>query len=272
MKRPHSLIQQMTPEEIELEKKRGELSILEDELSQKELDLTTLQIALEDLRRRYMRIVGVRLARLDDIEAQIAELLARLEPKNEHVRKEADRRRVQADESANATGSIAAEEYEEEPFKPSEDLKQLYRDLAKKVHPDLAPEEKSRERRHKFMQEVNQAYAERNEERLRTLLHEWESSPDSVCGEGTGAELIRIIRQIAGVRARLAAIGKEIESMKEEELFKMKLKVDEAQFEGRDLFAEMASEIDGRIKDAADRLTEVNNQLEKMNKVYDRKG
>lgn len=271
MKQPASLVKQMTPEEIELEKKRAELSTLEEELAQKELDLTTLQVSLEDLRRRYLRIVGVKLTQLDEIEAQIAEILARLEPKNEEVQEKADRSRTQAQESANATGSIAEEEYEAGPFRPSEDLKQLYRDLAKKVHPDLSPDDHARERRHVFMQEVNRAYAERNEERLRSLLHEWERSPDSVSGEGTGAELIRIIRQIAMVHARIEAISKEMENHKESELYKLKLKIDEAEDEGRDLLSDMGDEVDVQIEDANTRLRNVNNRVEKKNQERRRK-
>ncbi len=263
MKKVHSLTKQMTPEEIELEKKRAELSTLEDDLALKELDLTTLQIELEDLRRRYLRTVGVKLAQLDAINAQIAEILARLDPKNEEVKKEADRSRSKAQESANATGSVTEEEYEQEPFKPSEALKQLYRDLAKKIHPDLAPDEQSRERRHRFMQEVNLAYAERNEERLRYLMNEWESSPDSVSGEGTGAELIRIIRQIARVHNRIEAISKELENLEESELYILKLKIDEAQDEGQDLLSEMAAEVDGQIEDANARLKNINQLMEK---------
>ena len=272
MKQPHSHIKQITPEEIELEKKRAELSILEDDLTSKELDLTTLQVGLEDLRRRYLRIVGVKLAQLDGIEAQIAEILARLEPKNEEVQKKAEHSRTQAQESADATGSIAEEEYEKGPFRPSEDLKQLYRDLAKKVHPDLAPDEQSRERRHRFMQEVNQAYSEGNEERLRSLLNEWENSPDSVSGEGTGAELIRIIRQIARVRIRIEAISQEVENLKESELYILKLKIDAAQDEGRDRLSEMAVEVDGQIEDANTRLKNINRHMEKaeQNKTMQR--
>jgi hypothetical protein len=263
MKKPLSLIKKMTPEEIELEKKRAELSPLEEELTLKELDLTTLQVELEAFRRRYLSIVGVKLARLDDLNAQIAELLARLNPKNEDARKEADRSRTQAQESANATGSIAKEEYEKEPFKPSENLKQLYRALAKKAHPDLAPDEQSREKRKRFMQEVNKAYAEGDEERLQSLLNEWESSPDSVSGEGTGAELIRIIRQIARVRNRIETISKEMEKLKETELYKLKLRVNKAQDDGKDLLSEMAAEVDGQIEEANIRLKDMNKRLEK---------
>jgi hypothetical protein len=263
MKQPHSLIKQMTPEEIDLEKKRAELSILEDDLVLKELNLTTLQVTLEDLRRRYLRIVGLKLAKLDGIEAQIAEILARIEPKNKEAQKKAARSRTQAQESADATESIAAEEYEAEPFRPSENLKQLYRNLAKTVHPDLAPDDQARERRLRFMQEVNQAYAEGNVGRLRYLLNEWEISPESVSGEGTGAELIRIICQIAHVHNRIEAINQEIENLKESELYKLKIEVDETQDEGRDLFSEMASEVDGQIEDANTRLKNINQRMEK---------
>jgi chromosome segregation ATPase len=263
MKHPPSLEKKITPEEIELEKKRNELSVLEDELTQNELDLTTLKASLEDLRQRYLRIVGVKLAQLDDIKAQIAEIKACLVPEDEEVKIEADHSRAQAQESAKATEFISAEEYESEPFKPSEDLKQLYRNLAKKIHPDLAPDEQSRERRNKFMQEVNEAYAERNEARLRLLLHEWESSPDAVSGEGTGAELIRLIRQIARVHDRIETITREIEKMKESELYKLKLKIDQAQDEGRELLSEMAAEIDGQIEDAQTRLSDIAKRVEK---------
>ena len=263
MKQHQPLVKKMTPEEIELEKKRAELSTLEDELALKELDLTTSQVGMEDLRRRYLRIVGVKLALLDEIEAQIAEILARLEPENEEVQEKADQNRTQAQESANATGSISEEDFEVEPFIPSENLKQLYRDLAKKVHPDLAPNDQARERRNRFMQEVNQAYAERNEERLQALLNEWESSPDSVSGEGTGAELIRIIRQIARVRNRIEAISKEMDKLKELELYKLKLKIDEAQDDGLDRLSEMADEVDVQIENANTRLKDISKRLEK---------
>jgi hypothetical protein len=263
MKQPNSLIRQMTPEEIELEKKRAELSPLEEELVLKELDLTTAQVELEAFRCRYLNIVGVKLAQLDDLKAQIAELLAHLDPKNKDAQKEASRRRTQAQESANATGSITKEQYEKEPFKPSENLKKLYRDLAKKAHPDLAPDAQAREKRKRFMQEVNQAYAERDEARLQSLLNEWERSPDSVSGEGTGAELIRIIRQIALVRNRIETISKEMENLKDTDIYKLKLRVNNAQDDSRDLLSEMAAEVDGQIEEANIRLKDMNKRLEK---------
>ena len=49
-----------TPEEEELEKKRSELATLEGELTQRELELTTLQSEPHALEARYLRVVGIR--------------------------------------------------------------------------------------------------------------------------------------------------------------------------------------------------------------------
>jgi predicted nuclease with TOPRIM domain len=84
-----------------------------------------------------------------------------------------------------------------------------------------------------------------------------------VPGEGTGAELIRIIRQIARVHNRIEAISQEMENLKESELYKLKMRLDETQDEGRDLLSEMAAEVDGQIEDANTRLKNINQRMEK---------
>ena len=70
------IIKGKTPEEQELSKKLSELSELEEELAQRELDLATLQAELNIFESNYLSTVGVRLAELDEIEAQVAEIKA----------------------------------------------------------------------------------------------------------------------------------------------------------------------------------------------------
>jgi len=60
----------LSPEERELEKKRGELTELEAQLVQLELDLATLQAELRTFEGRYLRSVGRLYAELDEIEAK----------------------------------------------------------------------------------------------------------------------------------------------------------------------------------------------------------
>ncbi len=100
------------------------------------------------------------------------------------------------------------------------------------------------------MVEVNRAYAAGDEERLQNILQEWQRRPESVKDEGIGAELIRVIRKIAQVEDRLAAIETEIEELMETELHQLFVRVREAEDEGRDLIEGMAEEIDVEITSA----------------------
>jgi hypothetical protein len=250
------IARRQTPEEVELEKKKAELSALESELAQRELELATFQAELHAFERCYLRIVGVCYAELDEIEAQIAERLARQRPKNDKNRREAAEARAKAEESARATGA-AKDEKQPSDFKPSETLQKLYREIAKRIHPDLTTDEKERARRNEIMTEANRAYEEGDEPKLRAILEEWESSPDTVKGEGVGAELVRIIRKVHQVQKRLAEIGSHITQLKGSELCQLKAKVQGAAREGRDLLKEMADRLEREIADARIQLSKV---------------
>jgi hypothetical protein len=104
------------------------------------------------------------------------------------------------------------------------------------------------------MAEANRAFEEGDEDRLRRILHEYEASPDAVKGDGAGADLIRAIRKIAQVNRRLAEIAKEIGQLEGSELSELKVKVERATAEGRDLLGEMAQDLDSRIAASRDRL------------------
>ncbi|MGH7792730.1 MAG: molecular chaperone DnaJ [Thermodesulfobacteriota bacterium] len=220
------------------------------------MDLATVQAELHAFENRYLRIVGVRYAELDDLEAQIAEGLASLNLKDRKAQEQAAEARAQAKESAEAIGNIKEQE-EPIKFKPSENLKKLYWEVAKRIHPDLATDEDERIRRQQLMAEANHAYEEGDEERLRSILREWESSPESVKGDGPGAELVRVIRKIAQVEERLRNIEIEINQLKESDLYRLETKVGEAEKEGRDLLAEMAEQLEEQIADVHKLLDEI---------------
>ncbi len=241
------LIRKQTPEERELEKKKAELALLESKLAERELELATLQAELYTFQKHYLRIVGSRYAALDEVLAQIAEAKARLYPDDDAVQVEAEEAREQANDSAGATSDIADTIEISAKFKPSDNLKKLYREVARQVHPDLATDDEERERRHQIMIEVNRAYERGDEDRLQLLLRDWQSSPESTKDEGIGAELVRIIRKIAQVEERFAVIDVEIEAVKISELAQLKNRVESADDDGRDLLQEMADEIDEEI-------------------------
>ncbi len=235
-----------TPEELELKIKEAELATLQMELSERELELATFEAEFRTFEVLYLRVVGSRYAALDELEARIAERRAEGTPQDETARERAASARQQADESARRT-RVAADSEQKTKFKPSEDLKKLFRDLAKQIHPDLTLDEQERKRRHHLMAEANLAFEAGDALRLDQILREWKSSPESIKGEGIAAELVRVIRKISQVRERLRLIEARLDELRKSDLYQLKMRVEEAEAAGRDLLAEMASSLDRRI-------------------------
>ncbi len=88
-------------------------------------------------------------------------------------------------------------------FTPSPELRSLFREVAKRIHPDFCRDADDLERRTRFMAEANRAYEAGDAEALQRILDEYQDGADAVKGEGIGAELIRIIRQISQAKERV---------------------------------------------------------------------
>ncbi|MBI3754119.1 MAG: DnaJ domain-containing protein, partial [Deltaproteobacteria bacterium] len=160
-----------SPEEDELELKRIELAKSSELLAEKELELTTLRNAMLHFEHRYLIEVVIKYVELDEINAQIAEKIARENPQDTAFQEKSETARETANSTAKEFRSheIPKEKEEEfsKDFKPSEEIKKLYRQIAIKIHPDKATGEKEKEHQTKLMAEVNDAYAAGDIERLR---------------------------------------------------------------------------------------------------------
>ena len=243
------VVRRLSPEEEELAVKREELVRLEAQLAEQELLLASLKAELAAFEGLYLRRVGVLYAELDEWNACLAELRAE-QAGTPETKTEATEARAQADESYSAAHGEAAEV---QPFTPSPELKKLYREAARRVHPDTAIDEADRARRERLMQQVNAAYAAGDEDTLRRILANLDISPDTVVGSGVGADLIRVLRQLKQVRDRIAAIDLELARLSDSDLAQLKSKADAAAAEGRNLLAEMAATVQGRVNMARER-------------------
>ena len=233
------IIRSLTPEERELQRKQAELEVLELKLAQRELDLVTFQAELASFQGHYLSIVGRLYAELDELEAQIAEAKARQKPNDSKIQDKAKQARTRAEQTAHSAESAAPEKSEIKPKFP-ERLKKLYREIAKRFHPDLAADEAERVHNQQLMAEANQAYQTGDMQQLQAILQRGHNSPEAVKGLGAAAELIRIIRRIARAEERLKAINLELNELKKSSLYQFRLKVNEAKQNGLDLLAEMA--------------------------------
>jgi len=240
----------LKPEEHELARKHEEQAALQMELADRELRLANLLAELSAFERRYLHFVAARYAELDEWKARSAEQFAHQRPESERAQQAASEARARAAETQSTAGQSRAEEdsgSEPRAFQSSPEMKRLYREVARRVHPDLTSDREDRAQREQLMAEANLAYERGDEARLEKILAVYESSPESVAGEGPGAELIRAIRRVSQIRSRMAEIEAELQDLLGSDLYQLKARVDEAQQSGRDLIKEMVSRVEEQI-------------------------
>jgi regulator of replication initiation timing len=245
-------MQQLAPEEIELNKKRAVLERLKDRLADREEEMTDLRTELEQFEANYSMQVGRLYAELDDIEAQIAEEEFKLVPDDEEIKKKAEELRRRAEESA-AKAREAAEAAEKK-WEPTVEAKKAYHNLARTIHPDLALDAVEKEKRHGLMAQLNQAYSSGDQIKLNKLVEEFRNSPDLVKGDTVGDELVRSIRQIFQIKLRLKELRTEHAAAEASELFSLREKMRAEMAEGRDMVSQMAARTVVQIRKSQRRL------------------
>lgn len=240
------------PEDQELTRKRLEHAAIEGELAERELRAANLRAELGAFERQYLHFVGLRYAELDELKAQIAERSATEHPEDARAQEAAREARQRASE----TKSTAGEKARTEPcaFEAPPEMKRLFREVAKRIHPDLTSDRADRLKRQELMAEANEAYEQGDPSKLTKILAEYESSPEAVQGDGAGAELVRVIRRISQARGRLAEIEAEMQELLRSDLHQLKSRTDEARRHGRDVLAEMTAKVEEQIETARRRL------------------
>ena len=102
---PTMLAPTEAPEERELAKKRAQLTALEGQLAERELDLATLQAEIRGFEASYLRTVGRLFSELDELHAQVTESEARRHSDDPDQRQRAAKARARANASAEAAGA-----------------------------------------------------------------------------------------------------------------------------------------------------------------------
>jgi len=238
------ITRRLKPEEEEILRKREELATIRATLAERELELVDLRSQLAAFEGRYLRQVGALYSELDDWKARISELQSRLYP-SAAAKALADEARQQARQTYEGAHGRASETRD---FIPSPDLKRLFREVAKRIHPDFSKDSGDLEHRTRLMAEANRAYESGDAEALQRILDKYEEGTDSVEGEGIGAELIRIIRQISLAKARVSEIERELATLRQSEIALLNQQAEERELEGHDLLAELGTAVREQIE------------------------
>jgi hypothetical protein len=210
-----------TPEAEHLADQERLLEELAERLASQETEFATLGVEFARFRATFVARFAPLYAELDRLEAEIARLLADRSgargPAATAARAWADAAEAQADESAAAAEQSLGEPHPRS--EPTTDLKALYRQVAKAVHPDLASAEAERARRTRVMAKASEAYAAGDEQALRRILDAEETRPEAIIGDDVGARLVRVLRKQAQIRMRLAELDELTRSLNSDPLF-----------------------------------------------------
>ena len=215
-----------TPEAEELDRQERLLAELTEQLATKETEFATTGAEFARFRAVYLRRFAPLYAELDRLEAEIATRLA-LNEATPVAHARAVDAEARAADSAKAVEEAAesledqADQLDSAHGSPAPELRDLYRQAAKMIHPDLVIDETDRARRTKLMAALTEAYVAGDADAIRRIVASEAARPEAITGDDVASRLVRTIRKTAQVRARLTELEQIAGSLESDPLFQL---------------------------------------------------
>lgn len=179
---------------VDTERLEGAVRAAEHALIEFEIAVETFRVETENFSRLHHQRLGPMYARLDELDAQIAEAVAARTGDPEDARRAGELRAavlpmpgvqelfhgwIDSEGMPPEATAMLNDQPVQPPrrVRPGEEVRGAYRELVRRAHPDLAQDDAERERREEFMTRVNRAYAEADAQALAQLAEEWEKGP-----------------------------------------------------------------------------------------------
>jgi len=206
--------------------------------------LETLRVEMDNFALVHHQRLGPVYSRLDELDALIAEAVAARTGDPEDLRRAYEvRSRIQpmpdldaffaerdaraAAEAAAAAGGSGAGDAggtgtppppaaaPPTRVRPTKEAQRLYRDLARRAHPDLAQDPAEQERRSAFIARVNAAYAAGDLAELQALATEWIADPVTAPQAGTQDRADWLFARLEWLAARIEGLAAERDALAE---------------------------------------------------------
>jgi hypothetical protein len=232
---------------------RAELAQAQDDLIDAETEMADRMIDVRAFEAEFEARVGFLMANLADLEAEVNDYLDRIRRQRNKDVFGSDYR--SADEQYRRTWQRPRQPAAQPlPPKPNADtqaqIKKIYRQLARRFHPDLAADDLDRDYRTDKMSAINDAYAAQSLTELLLFVDDMNTAvpqTPSIPGQ-TEAEMVQALeKEIRRCHRRVQEIKLEMRSIHNRPSVEMALEVKLAQREGRDLLAELAAELEKKI-------------------------
>ncbi|WP_435172500.1 J domain-containing protein [Actinacidiphila sp. bgisy145] len=194
----------------------------EQALIEFEIAVETFRVEVENFSRLHHQRLGPMYARLDELDALIAEAVAAHSGDRADIERAWEARALVMPMPGVEElfgGLLGADGVRpvEDPnpprrVRPGKEAQRLYRELVRKAHPDLAQDDAEKERRSGFIARVNEAYAYADEAGLRELAAEWDAGPVPVADLPSEAEVLYArLEWLAERKEKLAALAAELD-------------------------------------------------------------
>lgn len=260
-------------EEQDLEK---EVHFWEENVEEKERQVSDLSVGTQELKIKlsifegeYNARVGVLYVKLDKVNLSIKEYELRIKFAKERKLTDVlqdiendvsdtffeEREKINNLEDETSESSkeykqhLEKEEQSRLDEESKQDLKRLYRELAKKYHPDRSTDKKQSEDYHKIMAEINDAYKAKDIERLRSFAERAERE-DKIAKETLEEKLDRLKHDDAVLSGIIAKLEAEFRSLKLSGTQKLMEKVQLAKERGDDLLQQLAAKLKSQIAES----------------------
>ena len=235
-----------------LSRLRSELTQAQDALIDAETELADRMIDIRAFEAEFDARTGFLMDQLAALETRIDDYLDRIRRRRNESVFGVDYR--SADEQYRRTWQRPSQPAAKPPPPPGPvtqaQIKKLYRQLARRFHPDLAADENDRRYRTEKMSAINDAYAARSLAELMVFAAEMETAvppPVAVPGQ-TEADMVKALQdEIGRVRRRLREIDLEMRNLHNRPSVELALEIKLAQRQGRDLMAEIVADLERKI-------------------------
>jgi len=249
-----------SPEQNEFKQKEALLQEKLNVLTELEFSLSTLRADLRSFEVEYYPKVGSKYVELDRLQATLEAPLPSRVPSDAKAQRRAAESKAKAEQTAHD-----AEEYQDlkqtapVKFQARNELKTLYRNPAKLLHPDSTLDPKEKERRHGLLQQINEAYQSGNPKKVQKIWDAERNNPWNIKGDEIGSTLVRAIRKIAQTEKRIADVRGDLDKLHKTDPYILIETVKKDSEKGDDLLEKMSAELDAQI-------ILLQSQIEKINK------
>lgn len=244
----------ISPLEAELSSLRAKVARRREYIELLEVELTNTRGAVQEFTDLYNQRIGPLEAEHQRLQRQLEELLADQAPPSNDWR--GARPPLRSARRLQGEGDAPQPEDEDIPFKrhaapTSQDVnherrvRDLFRRLAKRYHPDLAQDEEQKKWHESIMAEINQAYSAKNLQALEAL--DMRRELDSGLSPTPAAELARLTVELRQLETMIFDMEQTIRDLDLSPAMQMRSELRTDMEDGRDSLGALEREMRSRI-------------------------